>query len=119
MKNLSKFGKSLKNFASERVNELRVAGVHDFADALRELLRSGRANMSARKLNQLFKDRNHVDENGELIRVANPAEIADKIIVVGDVVMIALTQDEDRWFRADAIFGSNILSELGIKYRQE
>ena len=118
MKDLTEFGKSLKKLAAKSIDEFKQESIQEFADQLRKLLRSGKASMSARKLNNLFSSRNHVDDDGNPISVASPADIADKIVIVDDVIMIALTQDEDRWFRADSIFGDNILSELGIKYRQ-
>ena len=119
MKDLLNFSRNLEKFATECIDDFKLTSIHDFAEELKKLLKSGRAGMSAKRLNQLFKERNHTDGNGQLITVANPSEIADKITVVDGIIMIALTQDEDRWFRADVLFGNDILAELGIKYRQE
>lgn len=117
--NLDEFVKNLKKFTIDSIDDFKRESVEILAEDLRKLLRSGRAKTSAKKINALFKKHNRLDDDGRLITVSDPSQLADKVMVVDDTIVIALTIDENRWIRADSIFGNNVLAELGIKYRQE
>lgn len=116
--NLDDFSKNISKFVSDTIKDFKKEHVEEAAEELRTLLRSGKATRSVKKINRLFEKSNKLDEDGRVMVISDPSKIADNIIIVDSVIIVALTQDQNMWVRADKIFGDNILAELGIKYRQ-
>ena len=116
--NIDDFSKNIKGFASDMIKDFEKECIENLAEELKKLLRSGKAAGSVKKINNFFKKNNKLDADGRIMSLSDPSKIADGIVVVDNTIIIALTQDQNMWIRADKIFGDNILAELGIKYRQ-
>lgn len=108
-----------KLFDKEVESILKVAqaeAMSDLADALRIALRSPRALMVAKQIRQRLHEQGIVAEDGTPIEIGDPSELANSVEIRDGQIFMALTEAEDRWVRADQLFGDDILGELGIKY---
>lgn len=110
--------KSVKDLVSDLEEELKEEVGNEAINQLNEVLESGEAIEFTDRVNQLFKEKGLKDEKGNLLQVERPTNIASRIIWEedGQIAKFDLSVAEDRWFRANALYGNNILEKLGFKY---
>ena len=69
-----------------------------------------------KEANKLFKKHDIRDKSGELVVVSNPANAFKELEVVSLRGELNLTEAEDRWLRANSIYGKDVLGRMGFKY---
>lgn len=114
--NVDQFKKITDQFINDCQQELEHLSYKDAVDSLIEAINSPEAIQFTEKLNQYFKTENMTDENGEFLTIERPINLAENIIWEGKIAVFYLSESEDRWFRADALYGNKILEQLGFKY---
>lgn len=110
------FRRLLENEINAVVGEAREAVAEDLVVHLQILLRSPRAAESVKRITEALRARGAVGSDGEPLAIGDPAELADRVVVRDGQVFFTVSDDEDRWLRADQLMGLDLLSELGIKY---
>lgn len=114
--NADQFKKITEQFIDDCEQELEYLSYRDAIESLIEAINSPEAIQFTEKMNQYFKSENMVDENGEFLTLERPVNLAEHIIWDGKTAIFSLSESEDRWFRADALYGNKILDQLGFKY---
>ena len=112
----------LEQYLMETIEEQKQAisedGGKDSVQELQEALSSADAIAFTTKMNQLYKDQGIKDDDGNPLTIQHPQDLPAKISwasngLSGDV---SLTPEEDRWIRANQLYGNDILGKLGFKY---
>jgi hypothetical protein len=113
---------NLEKFVNQHINEWREElereGLNEHIEALSQKLQSSEALEFTQRMNKYFAKEDLKDEDGNPIRIQHPHGFASRISwdSSGKSAFFDMTEEEDRWFRADALYGNNILKELGFKY---
>jgi hypothetical protein len=104
----------IKSFVDEAMGDVESAG----PSAILDNIKSEVANSSGftEKMNDMFAAKNLKDADGVPIRVKNPIEALNEAVDEDGRIKFMMSPEEDRWFRADKLYGNNILGKLGIKY---
>lgn len=110
--------KILNELINEMGEEVLTEAINERVLELDEMLNSGEAKEFTRKMNETFRKNETKDENGDLVQLSIPSDMVNKLIWNSDgrTAVFELTVEEDRWFRADALYGKNLLDALGFKY---
>lgn len=112
-KNARELEKSIQNFIDECVNEIQEGGAQDSVQNLVDGV--AKADEFTNRANQLFKDQDLKDENGNLIQVENPAQELDQIEPENGS-QFEISEEGDRWLRSNKLYGRDILGKSGFKY---
>ena len=112
------FKNELTRLVDNMIDEYYDEHIEDTAEVLKDSFRSSKAAASATKLNKLFEHHEVKDDDGNPIIVADPATIADNVSVEGDKFVFKLIDDQRRFISGDKLYGSDILSDLNIKYTE-
>lgn len=112
--------KDFEKIVTEFIEEQKDALIAEKAEAsiidLQEALNSADAIAFTIKMNQLYKDKGITDDNGEPLTISHPRDLAIKLSPDGLSGSFDLTPEEDRWLRANQLYGEDILGKLGFKY---
>ena len=95
---------------SELQDQLASDAINDLANAIEDDV------AFTAVANALFKSNNVLDSDGNIVKVDNPADAIRNIVIVNGSGNLVLTEAEDRWLRANKIYGKDILSLMGFKY---
>ena len=89
-----------------------------FSD-LKAALSSADAIAFTMKMNKLYKDQGITDDNGDPLTIQHPENLQAKVSwdSSGSSGTIKFTDAEERWLRANQLYGSNILGKLGFDFR--
>jgi hypothetical protein len=85
-------------------------------DAIGQLAGEVSVSDFTKKANELFKKHDVRNKSGELVVVSNPANALEELEIVSLRGELNLTEAEDRWLRANSIYGKDILGKIGFKY---
>jgi hypothetical protein len=90
----------------------------DSVQELQEALSSGEAIAFTARMNQLYKDQGIKDDDGNPLTVQHPEDLPAKMSwdSGGLSGTVSITPEEDRWIRANQLYGNDILGKLGFKY---
>ena len=85
--------------------------------SLIEAVKSAEAAAFTIKMNELYKVQNTKDDNGNIKKISTPADLGSRMEPEGENTWsFIMSLEEDRWFRANQLFGDDILGKLGFKY---
>jgi hypothetical protein len=116
---IDQFKKLLTDFIPEAEIQAKVEGLAEAVDELHAILGSPKITVFTDKINKMFEEKKMVDEDGNPLRVENPQSAFDGFRIDGDLVHFTLTEEQDRWFRSNQLYGDDILGKLGFKYITE
>lgn len=110
--------KLLNDAAKELSEDLEQEAKKEYIELLTKELMSAEAIEFTDRMNAYFAKEDLKDEDGNPIRITHPTNFSERINwdASKQDVMFIMTEEEDRWFRVDALYGNNILSRLGFKY---
>jgi len=106
------FEKVVLDFLNECVDEVQQGTQHYSVEALVDDI--GESNFTD-QANKLFKQHKMTDKDGKPLRAENPAKSISQVSPE-DGASFDLTSEEDRWLRANKLYGNDLLKQLGFKY---
>ncbi|MHA2068095.1 MAG: hypothetical protein ACXABY_27355 [Candidatus Thorarchaeota archaeon] len=107
------FEKQVLNFLQECMDEVQEATQQS---ALQGLVDDIAAETDfEHTAEKLFEQQGVMDDDGKPVKVTNPAQALSRVDPE-DGAGIMLTSEEDRWLRANKLYGADLLRQLGFKY---
>ena len=114
------FKKLITEFIETCKSEVLLDGSKAAVDGLEEALNSSDAIAFTEKMNKLYEKQGITDSNGDILTLQHPNDFASRVILNPDGKgTFSITSEEDRWIRANQLYGNNILGKLGFKYTDE
>ena len=114
--NFDQFKDITKNFIPNTIKELEIEGFDGGIKELQEYFDSGKATAFTKKANKMFREKNLTDDEGNPITVENPGPALSDLTIDKTEIRIELSAAQERWFRANQLYGNDILGKLGFKY---
>lgn len=111
------FKADLKKFLQQLSQQLFVELSGAAVDILCEAIESPEAEAFTLKMNQRYKSENTIGPDGKIVQVKTPSNLRNRIQKLdNDNYQLIMSIEEDRWFRANQLFGNNIIGKVGFKY---
>lgn len=120
--NVNEFKKQLEsllmNFIEDESDELLQEFSKESIYELQEAFSSAEAIQFTVKMNKFYEDQGILDDYGEPLTIQHPENLQNKIAwnADGSGGTIEFTEAEERWLRANQLYGNNILGKLGFNY---
>lgn len=105
----------IKEFFSETVDQLKNENFKESVELLQNSFDSTEAAEFTNNTNKMFKRKQLKDDNGNPIEIKNPSSALKQAISYGDEVECELSEEQERWFRANQLYGNNILKKSGFE----
>ena len=110
--------KLMLNFIEQEKKEVAEQFSKESFHELQAALSSADAISFTMKMNQLYKDQGILGDNGDPLTIQHPENLNAKVTwdTTGTSATIKFTDAEERWLRANQLYGDNILGRLGFNY---
>ena len=109
--------KDLENFFQDLSQQVAVILTPQAVDQLCEIVQSSEAQLFTSKMNKQYRDEKTIGADGEIIQVKTPTDLRSRMRLLADGnYQFNMSLEEDRWFRANQLFGNNITKKVGFKY---
>lgn len=114
------FMDTVLDFINEFVDKIKIQVSKDGLEDLSDLLAGSEAAAFTQRMNKIYEDNKIVDEYGNVLTIQHPTNLKSRVNWTEDNIgTLEITEEEDRWFRADASYGQDIIGKLGFKYISE
>ena len=111
------FDFSIEDFLEDYEQELMFIMAPEIAEALAKAVSSAEAQAFTKKMNEQYEDNNDLNEDGSPKRIETPVDLMNRMAPNNDgTVRFVMSQEEDMWFKANKLFGDDILGKLGFEY---
>lgn len=110
----------IDQFIEEHQQEVIIEVAPEAAEMLSEAVGSDDAKSFTTKMNEIYEKRDQLDADGNPLQIETPLNLINRMVPNSDgSVRFTLTPAEDRWFRANQLYGSNIIGKAGFRYEVE
>ena len=110
----------IEAFVEEHKQDIVFELIPEAAKMLSEAVSSDEAKAFTIRMNKIYEEEQQLDENGDLLQIETPLDLLNRMAPNSDgSTRFVMTQAEERWFRANQIYGTNIIGELGFQYEVE
>jgi N-formylglutamate amidohydrolase len=112
--------RQIKNLMMSFIESEKDALARDFSQQsfheLQDALSSADAIAFTLKMNQLYKEQGITDDYGDPLTIQHPENLSAKVTWNSDGTSgtIKFTEAEERWLRANKLYGDDILGKLGF-----
>ena len=111
--------KLMMDFINQEQKALSEQFSKDSFDDLKVALSGADAIAFTMRMNRLYKDQGITDDNGDPLTIQHPDNLQAKVTwdSSGTSGTIKFTEAEERWLRANQLYGNNIIGKLGFDFR--
>lgn len=110
----------IEAFFEEHKQDIVFELIPEAAKILSEAVSSDEARTFTIKMNKIYEEQQQLDENGDLLQIETPIDLLNRMAPNADgSTRFIMTRAEERWFRANQIYGTNIIGQIGFQYEVE